>query len=279
MNWSGLLVQIAAQLRRRKIVCTVLCLTAVYLVLSLQPAAARMLKPGPVVSVDLSSSAYQVAIEQTTAVLPIHTHHDDFRYAVLDYFNEDYQNAYKRFQPLAEQGDSGSEYYLALMYDEGRGVEKDASTAVHWYKRAAQQGHMDAQYNLGVAYASGAGVERDMSQAVNWWEKAAQRGSVDAEFNLGLVYYTGRGVIEVNLDSALVWWQKAADHGDAIAQFHLGMMYAIGKGTDQDLCIAGRLWRYAASQGHDEAIIAFQDLYRELPSLGGCWDLLVDAGN
>ncbi len=168
---------------------------------------------------------------------------------------------------------------MALMYDEGRGVERDASAAVVWYTLAAQQGHADAQYNLGVAYASGLGVTSDMTQAISWWERAAQLGSVDAQFNLGLVYYIGQGSVEVDMNNALIWWQKAAGHGDAIAQYHLGMMYATGKGTEQDICAAGRLWRYAATQGHDEAIMAFLDLNSEMPALSSCQDLRVDSRN
>lgn len=255
------------------------CILAFLLLLIQPPVQASLKKSSMALSSQSLADAYQASAELSSIATSTHTEHDNFRDAVLDYFNEDYRSAYKLFRPLAEKGDSSAEYYLALMYDEGRGVEQDAREAVNWYTRAAQQGHMDAQYNLGVAYASGMGVGSDMGQAVAWWERAAQRGSVDAQFNLGLVYYIGKGSIEVDLKSALNWWRKAAGHGDAIAQFQLGMMYATGKGTEQDLCTAGRLWRYAATQGHDEAIMAFQDLSTNLPSLSGCWDLRVDSRN
>jgi len=255
------------------------CVLAFIVLLSLTPVQASLLKNSTDLSPRLYSDTISTRITQTRTVTPAHTEYENFRIAVLDYFNEEYQSAYETFRPLAEKGDSSAEYYVALMYDEGRGVSKDSSEAVDWYTRAAQQGHMDAQYNLGVAYASGLGVSSDMTQAIAWWKRAAQLGSVDAQFNLGLVYYIGQGNVEANMKYAMNWWQKAAGHGDAIAQYQLGMMYATGKGTKQDLCAAGRLWRYAARQGHDDAIMAYLDLNSAMPSLSGCWDLRVDSRN
>jgi len=34
---------------------------------------------------------------------------------------------------------------LGLMYQYGRGVDKNISTAVEWYRKAAEQGHANAQ--------------------------------------------------------------------------------------------------------------------------------------
>lgn len=273
MNQRKARIRVAVRNDSRTFLWAGTCVLAFFLLLLLQPVQAGLLKHSGDSSQRLLFDVYQTSFDQATQATPMHTEYENFRVAVLDYFNEDYQSAYELLRPLAEKGDSSAEYYMALMYDEGRGVEKDASAAVGWYTLAAQQGHMDAQYNLGVAYASGLGVTSDMTQAISWWERAAQLGSVDAQFNLGLVYFIGQGSIEVDMENALNWWQKAAGHGDAIAQYQLGMMYATGKGTEQDLCAAGRLWRYAATQGHDEAIMAFLDLNSEKPALSRCRDL------
>ncbi|HED16310.1 MAG TPA: sel1 repeat family protein [Gammaproteobacteria bacterium] len=255
------------------------CVLTFSLMLLHQPIQASLLETSADSSQWQLFKAYKARPGQDKLASPTHTEYENFRVAVLDYFNEEYQSAYKLFRPLAEKGNSSAEYYMALMFDEGRGVKQDASAAVGWYTLAAQQGHMDAQYNLGVAYASGMGVSSDMGQAIAWWKRAAQLGSVDAQFNLGLVYYIGQGNIKVDLNNALSWWQKAAGHGDAVAQYQLGMMYATGKGTQQDLCAAGQLWRYAARQGHDEAIMAYLELNSETSVLSSCRDLRADARN
>ena len=57
-----------------------------------------------------------------------------------------------------------------------KGVPKNASQAVTWYRKAAEQGDADAQFNLGVMYAKGVGVPKDASQAVTWFRKAAEQG-------------------------------------------------------------------------------------------------------
>jgi len=271
-------IRVAARNESPAFLWTGTCVLALFMLLLHLPAQASLLKQSTETMSQQLSDAYQRGFDQSLVATSTNTEYDNFRVAVLDYFNEEYLSAFQLFRPLAEKGDSSAEYYMALMYDEGRGVEKDASTAVGWYTRAAQQGHMDAQYNLGVAYASGMGVTSDMSQAIAWWKRAAQLGSVDAQFNLGLVYFIGQGSVDVDLENALTWWQKAAGHGDAIAQYQLGMMYATGKGTEQDICAAGRLWRYAARQGHDEALLAYLDLDK-VPALNSCLDLRADARN
>ncbi|NIP71513.1 MAG: sel1 repeat family protein, partial [Gammaproteobacteria bacterium] len=42
----------------------------------------------------------------------------------------------------------------------GKGVPKDQSEAVKWYREAAEQGDANAQINLGVMYQKGQGVQK-----------------------------------------------------------------------------------------------------------------------
>ena len=51
------------------------------------------------------------------------------------------------------------------MYQCGRGVDQNNSTAVKWYRKAAEQGHVYAQHSLGLMYQS-------------WYRKAAEQGYV-----------------------------------------------------------------------------------------------------
>jgi hypothetical protein len=41
------------------------------------------------------------------------------------------------------------------MYASGRGIAKDDTQAVYWFRKAAEQGHAKAQYNLGLMYDYG----------------------------------------------------------------------------------------------------------------------------
>ncbi len=85
---------------------------------------------------------------------------------------------------VAEQGFAKAQYYLGVMYENGKGVEQDVAKAVSWYRKAAEQGYAKAQFNLGGMYALGKGVEQDVAKAVRWYRKAAERGSARAQNKL-----------------------------------------------------------------------------------------------
>ncbi|MCG8017157.1 MAG: sel1 repeat family protein, partial [Candidatus Thiodiazotropha sp. 'RUGA'] len=46
------------------------------------------------------------------------------------------ERAVEWFKKAAEQGLAGSQTTLAMLYEEGRGVEKDPEEAKRWYKLA-----------------------------------------------------------------------------------------------------------------------------------------------
>ena len=54
----------------------------------------------------------------------------------------------KHAREAAEQGDSNAQYGLAQMYEEGRGVPKDLTEAIKWYRKAAEQLHSYARRAL-----------------------------------------------------------------------------------------------------------------------------------
>ena len=92
----------------------------------------------------------------------------DFQ-AGLDAFQKgDYATAVKEWRPLAEDGDPGSQFNLALLYLDGHGVPQSYAEAVNWFRRAAEQDYAAAQHNLGAMYGTGQGVKRDYIQAYKW---------------------------------------------------------------------------------------------------------------
>lgn len=137
----------------------------------------------------------------------------------------DYATALRELRPLAEQGNANAQYRLGLMYANGRGVPKDDTQAVAWWRKAADQGYAPAQSNLGAMYANGRGVAQDDTQAVAWLRKAADQGDSPAQNNLGNMYWSGRGVPQDDTQ-ADAWWRKAADPGDADAKNKLDGMIA-----------------------------------------------------
>ena len=182
------------------------------------------------------------------------------KHSLVAYANGNYEKAYQRLLPLAQQNIADAQYYLATLYDDGRGVEGSSAMAAYWYRRAAKLGHINAQYNIGVAHASGDGVQQSLVDAVRWWRVAAISGSVNAQFNLGIVYLRGEGVRHDPVE-AVHWWSKAAEQGDPAAQYNLGALYANGQGVTRDAKKAITWWTRAAAQGFKQAIIALRDYH------------------
>ena len=98
------------------------------------------------------------------------------------------------------------------MYKNGRGVVKDYSEAVRWYKLAAEQGNVVAMSNLGAMYEQGQGVRQDYGMAAGLYRIAAEQGVANAQINLGFIYAEGKGVKQ-DYVTASMWFNLAADQG------------------------------------------------------------------
>jgi TPR repeat protein len=123
---------------------------------------------------------------------------------------QDYKQAYKLWQPLANRGIAAAQLSIAEMYLNGKGVEQNPETAFKWYKAAADQGHANAQNNLGVLYQQGIGTKQNYKEAAALYRKAAEKNHVVAEFHLAELYAQGKGVNK-DMKQAFTWYKAAAD--------------------------------------------------------------------
>lgn len=98
---------------------------------------------------------------------------DSLEEAEFAYERGNYTQAARLFSPLAEQGVASAQFHLGLMYENGRGVRKDHSTALTWFRKAAAQGYAGPQNNLGLIYERGRGVRKDLVRALMWYTLAA----------------------------------------------------------------------------------------------------------
>jgi len=128
-----------------------------------------------------------------------------------------YQELAKKLSVLAEKGDAKSQYHLGVLYNDGKGVEKDYAQAASWYLKAAQQGHPKAQLYLGLLYQNGHGVQRDYKKAALCFTKSAEQGEQKAQYYLGTLYNKGLGVVK-NTELAVSWLEKSAQQGNINAQ-------------------------------------------------------------
>ncbi len=84
----------------------------------------------------------------------------------------------------AENGDAKSQYHLAVLYQDGKGVPKDYVQAAYWYRKAAEQGHVKAQLYLGLLYSKGYGVPKNNDEAIKWLNMSAEQGNDKAKIFL-----------------------------------------------------------------------------------------------
>jgi TPR repeat protein len=175
----------------------------------------------------------------------------DFNAGVAAYKKGDFAAAVAQF---SADGRPASQYFLATMYYEGKGVPLDRKAAADWFRKAAEQGDTHAQYRLGIMYLKGDGVPQDKREASSWLRKAADSkdATTKAGFLLGAMNEHGEGVPR-NSREAVQWYRKAAEQGDARSQYALGVMYFNGLGVDRDKKEAVRWFRAAAAQGNTQA--------------------------
>lgn len=80
----------------------------------------------------------------------------------------------------------------------------------------AARTHPMAMYLLGVMYEAGKGVDKDINQAISFLEKAADKGYATAQCYLGNMYYEGRGVMQ-DYEKAVAYYMKAKTQGQLTA--------------------------------------------------------------
>ena len=96
------------------------------------------------------------------------------------------------------------------------GAPKDFSEAQKWFRKASEQGNSGAEIELGVLYEEGNGVPQDHAEAARWYRKAAEKGNALAQILLANLYLEGRGLPQSLVD-AHMWYNLAAAAGVSLA--------------------------------------------------------------
>ena len=154
---------------------------------------------------------------------------------------------------LVASGNAPAQFEIAVRLSDGKGVMRDAKTAVTWFERAAKQGLAPAQYRLGSIYEKGVGVTADPALAVAWYEKAAGQGNIRAMHNLAVMSAEGAGA-KPDYGKAVTWFTKAASYGVRDSQYNLAVLCARGLGVPQNLGQSYAWFALAAQQGDTDAV-------------------------
>ena len=130
---------------------------------------------------------------------------------------------------------------------------KSIKDAIDWYRKSADQGFSGAQFNLGVIYDTGKGVPKDKAEAARFYLLAAEQGVKEAMCNLGCILLKGASGIEKNEVEAVRWFKNASDLNCPYGQNSLASCYLKGRGIKKDKDEAFRLYKLSAEQGYARA--------------------------
>lgn len=140
-----------------------------------------------------------------------------------DYFasseeEKDSALAYDWYQRAAVNGSVEGLYKLGKCYYVGVGVEKDIPWALTCWRLAGELGYSNALYMIGSSYVRG--LYKDYSTALYWWRRAAGLQNPFGQCMLGLCYKNGYGV---PIDKAVAekWFRLAALQGNETARHEL----------------------------------------------------------
>lgn len=157
-------------------------------------------------------------------------------------------------------GSGGAAYDLARLYDDGKGVSKDAALAMTFYQKASERGVPAVQEHVCQTKAAAAGSAEDWAQAFPYCQKASAQGSVEANHALGIAYLEGRGTAQ-DTNLGVQFLQRAATKGNLASMTRLAQIYSDGSAVPQDHAKAFNWHRQAARYGSVPSILAMARQY------------------
>jgi len=123
-------------------------------------------------------------------------------------------------QKLAKSGDAQAQYKLATMYESGRGVEKDNSLAMAWYKKSSSNNLDAATRYLKYLDIKKSGFKAQDKAWLKTVFKDSKRGDENALLVLGKIHENGTGV-EIDLKKSRRYFKYAFNRGNTDAEADL----------------------------------------------------------
>ncbi len=179
--------------------------------------------------------------------------------------SKDDGNALATLKEVYAAGLKRAAFVLGRIYEQGRGVERDAQTALNWYRLGADFGDPAALLGLANLTAGGVGdAQPDPTKAMQLARQAAARKYSGAYLFIGRAFASGRQGVKQDNAAAVKAFKDAADLGDRDGMLALGKTFlgeAPGFTSDER---AGVYWiRQAAERESPEAMVILSNFYKE----------------
>lgn len=230
-----------------------------------------------------------------------------FKVAAAAFLRGDSEVALPLLREQAGQGYAPAEYLLALLHLTGNGVPRNEPAAAFWLHRAVLKDYLLAQYELAVMLDEGIGIDadagvanvllqhaatsgnasaekrvrimgappgpdqeellaaqqmeqiNDQAGAFLYRLRVARRGNAQAQYAVGRAYLLGAGAVH-HPGKAVEWMRLSAAAGDVRSQLLLGTLLEHGEGVQHDPVEALKWYRAAAQQGDANAAEAARAL-------------------
>ena len=190
------------------------------------------------------------------------------------YSQGEFDEAFKLFKILAEEGCSRSQYMIGNCYYKGEGIEQNLEKALKWYMKGAENGYIEVQSYIGYCYENGYLIEKDLKEALKWYMKAAESGDGHAQLKIGNIYYDGE-VVDKDLEEAFKWYIKGAENGNTESQFRIGECYQYGYGVEENIEEALKWYKQASENGDTNAMFNIGQIYHDVMcNIGTIYDLM-----
>ena len=150
--------------------------------------------------------------------------------------------------------------WLARMYRDGKGAERDLNKAIKLMRNADKGNVGWAKLEL-TDMLLARGKDADMAEAFALGNELANSGNAGGYGRLGRMYRDGVGTQE-DEDLAIEWMRKANDSGVSWAKLELTDML-LARGKDADMAEAFALGNEIASKGDTKFFIPLARMYRD----------------
>ncbi|XP_053505975.1 death ligand signal enhancer [Ictalurus furcatus] len=168
----------------------------------------------------------------------------------------DHKAAFECFRASAQQNYTKAQFNVGVCYEMGRGVGKDLSKALQYYKCAALAGHTQAQYRCAKLLLNSRGQLSIMdahtatATAMSLLQNAAAAGHTEAQLYLGVLFSQDP---DADGGKSVHYFRMAAESGDSTGLLFLGQCYERGFGVPRCYVTAVCYYEKAAAKGNQQA--------------------------
>jgi uncharacterized protein len=157
------------------------------------------------------------------------------------------EDEFKQVLSEAQSGEREAQYWLALIFHQGKFVATNDERFFDWLTKSAEQGYAPAQQLLqpNIHPTDSMTLDRDKVKSEMFLLRGAEQGNADSQFWLG-VSYDQNWFGTTDNEEAAKWFRLAAEQGHPDAQASLGEAYEYGDGVEQNYALAAEWYQKAA---------------------------------